>query len=73
VNVDVVRAEFTGGLGRGGEAPGGRDASEEDREDVKGKSLAVSELLLGSEERRCQCSSSDGGWVSRDEGMRRSW
>lgn len=55
----VVRVAFTGGLGRGGDAPGGRDASEEDREDVKGKSLAESGLLLGSG-KTCQCSSSDG-------------
>ena len=52
---------FTGGLGRGGDAPGGRDASEEDREDVKGKSFGGSEMLLGSEDKTCQFSSSDGG------------
>jgi hypothetical protein len=44
---DGFRVGFTG-LGRGGEAPGGRDASEEDWEEVKGKRLAASELLLGA-------------------------
>jgi hypothetical protein len=41
------RGGFTG-LRRGGEAPGGRDEGEENRECVKGKSLAGSGLLLGS-------------------------
>lgn len=57
---DAVRVVFIGGLARGGEAPGGRDASEEERDEVKGKSLAVSELVLVSD-RTCQCSSSDEG------------
>jgi len=54
------RVGFTG-LGRGGEAPGGRDASEEDREDIKANSLSGSELLLGSEGKTCHWSSSGGG------------
>jgi len=48
-----------GGLARGGKAPGGSDASEEEREEVKGKILAESGLLLGSAGRTCQFSSSD--------------
>ena len=50
---------FTGRLGRGGEAPGGRDAGK-GREGAEGKGLVMSELLLGSEGKTCQCSSSDG-------------
>ena len=74
---DAVRGVLIGGLARGGEAPGGSDASEEERDEVKGRSLAVSELLVGSEGRTCQCSSSDEGvkwWGSRDDGgMARIW
>ena len=63
-NGDAVRGELTGGgLGTGGEAPGGRDASEEEREEVKGTSLGGSGALLGSAARTCQLSSSDEGVV----------
>jgi hypothetical protein len=62
-NGDAVRGEVTGGLARGGEAPGGRDASEEEREEVKGTSLGGSGALLGSAARTCQLSSSDEGVV----------
>ncbi len=75
MNDDGVCGGFTG-LGSSGEAPEGRDASEEDQKDVKGKSLGGSKMLLGSEGRTCQCSSSGGGvgcWVLRDRGMRWSW
>lgn len=71
---DAVRV-VTGGLARGGDAPGGREAREEEREEVKGTSFAVSELWLVSEGRTCQCSSSDegaGGCVSRDAVLGRS-
>jgi len=56
---DAVRVVVTGGLARGGDAPGGREASEDERDDVKGTSFAVSAVLVESEVRRCQCSSSD--------------
>jgi hypothetical protein len=73
---DAVRVVVTGGLARGGDAPGGREAREEEREEVKGRSFAVSELWLVSEGRTCQCSSSDegaAGWcVSRDAVLGRS-
>jgi hypothetical protein len=68
---DAVRGVLIGGLAIGGEAPGGRDAREEEREEFNGRILAVSELLLTSEGKRCQFSSSDGGvvCVSRFSGM----
>ena len=58
---DAVRVVVTGGLARGGDAPGGSEAREEEREEVRGTSLAVSELWLVSEGRTCQCSSSEEG------------
>jgi len=63
-NGDTVRGELTGwGLATGGEAPGGRDAREEERDEVKGMSLGGSGALLGSAARTCQLSSSDEGVV----------
>ena len=53
-NGDAVRVVVTGGLARGGDAPGGREAREDEREEVKGTSFAVSALWLGSEGRTCQ-------------------
>jgi hypothetical protein len=57
---DAVRVVVTGGLTRG-DAPGGREASEDEREDVKGTGLAVSALAVESEVRTGQCSTSDEG------------
>jgi hypothetical protein len=72
---DAVRGVVIGGLAMGGEAPGGNDASEEEREEVNGRSLAASELLLTSDGKTCQFSSSDEGvvWASRFSGMGRRW
>jgi hypothetical protein len=72
---DAVRGVVIGGLAIGGEAPGGRDAREEEREELNGRTLAVSGLLLTSEGKRCQFSSSDEGVVSvsRFSGMGRRW
>lgn len=73
---DAVRVVVTGGLARGGDAPGGRDARDEEREEVKGTSFAVSEEWLDSEGRTCQWSSSDegaGGCESREAVLGRSW
>ena len=69
---DPVLVVVTGGLVSGGDAPGGRgdapggrEAREEEREEVKGTSFVVSAPLFDSEDRTCQCSSSDERWVSR--------